>query len=389
LKKVENGVTTYYLRSTVLGQQVAAELNASGQWTRGFVYLGGTLLAIQDVPQNRVLWTHQEPFAKSQRITDSTGAIVAGVELEPFGLETNRSFDNAGANQRRQFTTYDRDANNSDEAMFRRYNRWNDRFDQPDPSDGSASLGDPQSLNRYAYTQGDPVNFVDPTGLELCWEAWCGWGGSFTTTSLSGTFALFDRMRNHAGFGAIIEAWADYNWWLQEAVAGPVGELNDFEFLFGISAWSSFFGGGGGSEQDLDQALPLPRYHCLSNVIKAAKDAFQRAGLGTLRTEAGFVAYRGTDGKLGTANLPNTNQDKAISFKISEIIPAGATAVAIFHTHPTSGSSATPSSGDRAAADNINLPIYVISSRGLNVYDPSTKQTTEVRSNLDWQKPCK
>jgi RHS repeat-associated protein len=170
LKKVENGATTYYLRSTVLGQQVTAELNASGQWTRGYVYLGGTLLAIQDVPQNRVLWTHQEPFAKSQRITDSSGAIVAGVELEPFGLETNRSFDWSSVNQKRQFTTYDRDANGSDEAMFRRYNRWHDRFDQPDPYDGSYDAGDPQSLNRYAYTQGDPVNFVDPTGLQddLC-----------------------------------------------------------------------------------------------------------------------------------------------------------------------------------------------------------------------------
>lgn len=26
--------------------------------------------------------------------------------------------------------------------------------------------GIPQSFNRYAYVQGDPVNFVDPTGLE-------------------------------------------------------------------------------------------------------------------------------------------------------------------------------------------------------------------------------
>jgi hypothetical protein len=49
--------------------------------------------------------------------------------------------------------------------MFRRYNRWHDRFDQPDPYDGSYDETDPQSLNRYAYTNGDPVNFVDPLGL--------------------------------------------------------------------------------------------------------------------------------------------------------------------------------------------------------------------------------
>jgi RHS repeat-associated protein len=70
--------------------------------------------------------------------------------------------------QPKKFTSYERDANGSDEAMFRRYNRWHSRFDQPDPYDGSYSLTDPQSFNRYAYTQNDPVNSVDPSGLDDC-----------------------------------------------------------------------------------------------------------------------------------------------------------------------------------------------------------------------------
>jgi len=49
--------------------------------------------------------------------------------------------------------------------MYRRYNRSHSRFDQPDPYDGSYDPTNPQSFNRYAYTQNDPVNFVDPTGL--------------------------------------------------------------------------------------------------------------------------------------------------------------------------------------------------------------------------------
>ena len=53
-----------------------------------------------------------------------------------------------------------------DEAMMRRYTgKWH-RFDQPDPYDGSYDTTDPQSFNRYAYMQNDPVNFVDPTGLD-------------------------------------------------------------------------------------------------------------------------------------------------------------------------------------------------------------------------------
>jgi hypothetical protein len=49
--------------------------------------------------------------------------------------------------------------------MFRRYeSKWS-RFAQHDPYDGSYNLSDPQSLNRYAYVQNDPVNFTDPSGL--------------------------------------------------------------------------------------------------------------------------------------------------------------------------------------------------------------------------------
>src|SRR5688572_14484967 len=69
VKKVENGATTYYLRSTVLGGQIVAELNSAGSWTRGFVYLGGQLLAVQQ--NNQVSWVHQDPFVKSKRVTDS------------------------------------------------------------------------------------------------------------------------------------------------------------------------------------------------------------------------------------------------------------------------------------------------------------------------------
>jgi RHS repeat-associated protein len=55
----------------------------------------------------------------------------------------------------------------SDDAQHRRYNRYYARFEQPDPSDSSYDLTDPQSFNRYAYVQNDPVNFIDPSGLEL------------------------------------------------------------------------------------------------------------------------------------------------------------------------------------------------------------------------------
>lgn len=97
--------------------------------------------------------------------------MVSTVELDPWGADTSRSSN--AAFQPRKYTSYDRDGNASDEAMFRRYNRWHSRFDQPDPYDGSYDLTNPQSFNRYAYTQNDPVNFVDPSGLYWITHRYC------------------------------------------------------------------------------------------------------------------------------------------------------------------------------------------------------------------------
>ncbi|MGI8838871.1 MAG: S8 family serine peptidase [Pyrinomonadaceae bacterium] len=166
VKRTQDGsYPALYLRSTVLGGQIVAEIdyiNGSWQWQRGYVYQGSQLLAVQQA--GAVYWMHEDPVTKSKRVTDVNGNIVSTVEPDPWGAYTNR-YSN-GSFQPREFTSYERDANRSDEAMFRRYNRWHSRFDQPDPYDGSYELGDPQSFNRYAYVQGDPVNFVDPSGLD-------------------------------------------------------------------------------------------------------------------------------------------------------------------------------------------------------------------------------
>ncbi|MDQ5845396.1 MAG: hypothetical protein M3539_08890, partial [Acidobacteriota bacterium] len=195
-KKSEYGVATYYLRSSVLGGQVVAELGASGNWTRGFVYLGGQMLAIQGGSGGQVSWVHQDPVTKSQRITNGSGAVTSTIDLDPWGGETNRGSNSAF--QPHKYTKYERDANGGDEAMMRRYQSNWTRFSQPDPYDGSYNLTDPQSLNRYVYVQNDPVNFVDPSGL---YEACAHEAMTRFLANLSGQFTPIqaDRLGSFAG----------------------------------------------------------------------------------------------------------------------------------------------------------------------------------------------
>jgi len=196
-KKTVNGTTSYYLRSSVLGGQVVAEMDGSGSWTRGYVYNGGSLLAVQQ--NSTVYWMHEDPVTKSKRVTDGSGTVVSTIELDPWGGETTRSSNQAF--QPKRFTTYERDADNWDEAGARNYHAWWSRFAQPDPYDGSYNPTDPQSFNRYAYVQNDPVNFVDPSGLQMNAEfcgaehsfSACGGAGGFWGGSFGGHVAEYNR----------------------------------------------------------------------------------------------------------------------------------------------------------------------------------------------------
>src|SRR5438067_3091916 len=160
-QKNDNGATTYYLRSTVLGGAVVAELDGSGGWQRGYVYAGDQLLAIQSGGQ--VYWSHEDAVTKSKRVTDIYGNVVSTIELDPWGADTNRSSNAAFLPQ--SFATYIRDSNGGQDAMARRYSV-SGSFAQADPYGGSYDFSDPQSLNRYAYAGNDPVNREDPSGLD-------------------------------------------------------------------------------------------------------------------------------------------------------------------------------------------------------------------------------
>jgi YD repeat-containing protein len=106
VKKTENGSMTYYLRSSVLGGQVVAEIVGSGtswSWNRGYVYSGSGLLAVQSA--NSVSWVHEDPITKSKLITNSSGTVVSSIELDPWGADAGAAWSSNSAFQPRKFTT--------------------------------------------------------------------------------------------------------------------------------------------------------------------------------------------------------------------------------------------------------------------------------------------
>jgi RHS repeat-associated protein len=78
----------------------------------------------------------------------------------PFGEDGGVT----GENEKHRFTNYERDAESgTDYAVNRLYSTSTGRFFQPDVIGGQRL--NPQSLNRYAYSVNNPVDFYDPLGL--------------------------------------------------------------------------------------------------------------------------------------------------------------------------------------------------------------------------------
>jgi RHS repeat-associated protein len=108
-------------------------------------------------------------------ITDSKGNVVSRRDFMPFGEEISSMAINrnqqmgygAGDSIRQKFTTYERDTESElDFAQARYYNSKHGRFTSVDPLMASASAVAPQTWNRYAYVGNNPLNIVDPTGMD-------------------------------------------------------------------------------------------------------------------------------------------------------------------------------------------------------------------------------
>ena len=102
-----------------------------------------------------------------------TSTVVSRHDYLPFGEEiwagiglrtTTQKY--AVTNRARQrFAQLERDqATGLDHTAFRKYDSFAGRWTTPDPIGGD--IADPQSFNRYVYSSNDPLNMIDPFGLD-------------------------------------------------------------------------------------------------------------------------------------------------------------------------------------------------------------------------------
>ena len=145
-----------------------------GAGTQWFLWVGGMRIGTYTHNWNSgtsqwvMAGSKEDWYVAGRRVapSDRLGSdLTSGLKLMPYGEEIQPP---NVPNDRTKFATYHRDASGLDYADQRYYSPGTGRFMTSDPYLASGGAGSPSSWNRFAYVEGDPVNFVDPRGLATC-----------------------------------------------------------------------------------------------------------------------------------------------------------------------------------------------------------------------------
>ena len=161
IKKLVGTTTTTYIYSG--SKPIAEYVNGSSTPSAEYIYAGGQLL----VTIAGTSTTYHHPDHLSNRAeTDASGTVPP---LRTYGhFPFGETWYETGTTDKWKFTSYEGDSGTGetglDYAMFRDYSSGLGRFMSPDLLSGH--IGTPQSLNGYSYTVNEPIDLVDPMGLD-------------------------------------------------------------------------------------------------------------------------------------------------------------------------------------------------------------------------------
>ncbi len=160
---------TYYAwgGSSVLAEYTTQSTSSSLEWDKTYIYAGSRLLSTFTKTGSTESTEYHHPDRLGTRmISNPTGGTEVEQMTLPFG--TSIDAETSGTSNQR-FTSYDRSSvtGGLDYAINRTYNSGQSRFTQVDPIGmAAAEIGNPQSFNMYAYVENNPIDFVDPRGLD-------------------------------------------------------------------------------------------------------------------------------------------------------------------------------------------------------------------------------
>jgi RHS repeat-associated protein len=170
--------------------QTIAETDGNGSTINSYYneysFFAGRRIAQSNPFSGNVYFYFVDHLGSTRVVTTAAGAACYEVDYLPYGTENTPSGFSNTYTMRYRFTGYERDLEtaagtsaDNDYAIARYYNSRLGRFMSGDPLDGD--IGDPQSLNHYAYVRNNPVNIIDLLGMDYnCYsgETEGGWRSS-------------------------------------------------------------------------------------------------------------------------------------------------------------------------------------------------------------------
>src|SRR5437899_3035050 len=144
------------------GSDVLIDTDPSNNAHAGYAYFNGQR-ALRILPTNEIGFYFTDHLGNTRYFQSLAGDNVS--DFYPFGGERVYS---GGAPTHYKFTGKERDSESGNDNFGARYNSSSlGRFMSPDPSGIlSAQNTSPQSWNLYSYVQNNPVNAIDPDGLD-------------------------------------------------------------------------------------------------------------------------------------------------------------------------------------------------------------------------------
>jgi RHS repeat-associated protein len=174
-------------------------------------------------------------------VLDTSGNVLGRQGHLPFGED----FGESGTQEKHHFTSYERDGESgTDYAVNRQYSQIVGRFNRPDPKRSSCESSQPQSANRYGYTRNDPVNSMDPLGLDEVFPDPLAPKAPINYNILC---SLFPEYCGGGGGGELFEIIRDE---ISETGSEAGSDVTDFDWGFAkttykFSKWEPIPNGGG------------------------------------------------------------------------------------------------------------------------------------------------